>query len=249
MSMSHLQGTLPFVSYRILKILQKNIDADATGRQQKQIIDHQPADDLESLFYVLVWICILYDGPNNSPRTDVSFQHTPVYQWAEQDFARGDFSMCLLSKFKLMTSHDTTALTNHITPYFKCLEPFLLEWRNKIGMAFDKDDEVPPMQHADVLEILNKALTHIRTSNTTHTSPATIDSSDDNAAPLDMQDAIFPPQAVQKRAKRSIPPSDRQLRPRHTGVSLGETLAKRVPLKRRSGEAGIKSSSRKRSAG
>ncbi|KAF8834983.1 hypothetical protein BDN67DRAFT_1015961 [Paxillus ammoniavirescens] len=64
------RGTLPFISYHILKILERN----ASGHQEKQIVDHRPEDDLESLFYVLLRICILYDEPDNSPRTDIPFQ-------------------------------------------------------------------------------------------------------------------------------------------------------------------------------
>lgn len=231
---SYSQGTLPFVSYRILRILQKNFNADLTGRQ-KQIIDHRPADDLESLFYVLLWICMLYDGPNKCPRTDIPFERTPLYKWAEQDFARGDFEMCSLSKFQLMTSSDTaTVLSDHITPYFKCLEPFLLEWRDLIGSTFDKHDRVPAVQHDVVLEILNRALTHIRSSNT-GAHPSDADSSHPsirtNNADVNSTDVdSHPPQTTQKRTKRSIPPSDRELRPRTVGVSLAETLTKRVPL-------------------
>jgi hypothetical protein len=213
------------VSHCILTILQKNFNADASGRHPKQIIDHQPADDLESLFYVLVWICVLYDGPNNSPRTDISFEFMPLYKWAEQDFARGDFAMCSLSKFELMTSPDTSALTEHITPYFKCLEPFLLEWRTKIGKTLHNSNGAKPVQHEDVLEVLTKALTHIRTNpSSTSVSPSDVDPS---------HPPHCPPQAPQKRAKHPIPPSNRQLRPRNTGVSLGETLVKRVPRRKR----------------
>lgn len=153
----------------------------------------------------------------------------------------------MLSKFQLMTSKDTQVLTKHITPYFKCLEPFLLEWRSKIATSFDQDqDEDSLVQHADVLDILNRALVHIRTNNTTN-----IGSSDVDLTTPETQNELPPPQAAQKRAKRPIPPSDRQLRSRNLGVSLGETLAKRAALRKRGAgsDAGVEAFRRKRSAG
>ncbi|KAG6371354.1 hypothetical protein JVT61DRAFT_9553 [Boletus reticuloceps] len=247
-------GTLPFVSYRILQILQRNA-GDESGRQ---IVDHRPEDDLESLFYVMVWICMLYDGPNNTLRTDVTFAQTPLFQWAEHNFACGDFAMCSLSKFQLMTSSDTTLLTDHITPYFKCLIPYLIEWRNGIGKAFDNADNIPPL-HDDILVILNKALENICIGNTTRTidpsnidphtedtnhhpqaahTPPTIDSSDVDPTTSHTEDVNRRPQAAWKRAKRPIPPSDRQLRSGKAVISLSETLIKRVHVGKKYGAEG-----------
>ncbi len=44
---------------------------------------HEPKHDLESIFYVLIWLCIHYDGPNNSERRDFSAYDTVLKFWLE----------------------------------------------------------------------------------------------------------------------------------------------------------------------
>jgi hypothetical protein len=41
------------------------------------------ADDIESLFYVFVWIMILYDGPLGRERADVNPKGTVLGRWSD----------------------------------------------------------------------------------------------------------------------------------------------------------------------
>lgn len=51
----HLQGTLPFMALKVI--------ADFDIRTNSVGITHNFRHNLESLFYILLWICIHYEGP------------------------------------------------------------------------------------------------------------------------------------------------------------------------------------------
>ena len=42
-----------------------------------------PADDLESLFYVLIWILVLYDGPLGQERQGFDFESSILGEWSK----------------------------------------------------------------------------------------------------------------------------------------------------------------------
>jgi hypothetical protein len=45
--------------------------------------ENKPMHDLESLFYVLLWICSNYCGPNNALRDNSKCKHLPIMRWAD----------------------------------------------------------------------------------------------------------------------------------------------------------------------
>ncbi|KIM57294.1 hypothetical protein SCLCIDRAFT_85527, partial [Scleroderma citrinum Foug A] len=47
------------------------------------MVQHELVDDMESLFYVLVWNMVLYDGPLGWERQDFDFNSSILGQWSE----------------------------------------------------------------------------------------------------------------------------------------------------------------------
>ncbi|KAG1796564.1 hypothetical protein EV424DRAFT_1546969 [Suillus variegatus] len=111
------------------------------------LIKHCYQDDLESMFYVFIWICIEFRGLLSMKCVlDKSHNWIP-HEWSLE------FKMCCDSK-TLFFSHDNyyiKELTKQIHPYFKNLIPIVLEWyylmRNLKDIHFD-----------DVITLLNKHL-------------------------------------------------------------------------------------------
>ena len=68
------KGTVPFMAIELLQ----NFDIDFT---------HAYYHDLESLFYVICWICTTYGGPNGKCRHERYIEDTNVHKWNVQDFS------------------------------------------------------------------------------------------------------------------------------------------------------------------
>ena len=46
-----------------------------------EMVHHRITHDLESLFYVLIWICMMYEGPGNQERTWTLKEEHPLSDW------------------------------------------------------------------------------------------------------------------------------------------------------------------------
>ncbi|KIM50677.1 hypothetical protein SCLCIDRAFT_144879 [Scleroderma citrinum Foug A] len=73
------QGTIPFLLISLLKQISEALQQKSSkhkhiykegwavsiqiGGRHDFRVQHVPADDTKSLFYVLIWILVLYDGP------------------------------------------------------------------------------------------------------------------------------------------------------------------------------------------
>lgn len=108
---------------------------------------------MESLFYVLVWICCLYEGPNNSPRRDRTFKQTFCYNWAERGFEQ-DFVVSKLAKSEFINEPADDFMLNDLHPYFTPIFPLLRKWRKKIHEAYANQTQV---SYPQVRELLTEA--------------------------------------------------------------------------------------------
>ncbi|KIJ66782.1 hypothetical protein HYDPIDRAFT_26203 [Hydnomerulius pinastri MD-312] len=79
-------GTLPFVSLYTMRQVTVNQEKiiQKTLLEEDAIVNFELADNLESFFYVFMWICVLHVGPNgaaqNMPLDNISFV---VNTWGE----------------------------------------------------------------------------------------------------------------------------------------------------------------------
>ena len=107
-----MQGTGPFMAYEVL------FSAD------NQHIKQKPAHDLESMFYVLLFICTCFMGPDRRKRTVEEFQQLssmPILRWFERHKRYRELADLKFSHLSTFSQH----FKSKITPYFLDLWPLL----------------------------------------------------------------------------------------------------------------------------
>jgi hypothetical protein len=117
---NHFQGTLPFMSV--------DLHEDPTAK-------HLPIYDLQSFFFVFIWICILYTGPGmTTPRL-----HPELEPWTKRDHKA-------LQAFKgNQTSQQHTfrrQLGSAFTKYFADLVDFAEGFRKAVQYSKYEPDQV-----------------------------------------------------------------------------------------------------------
>ncbi|KAK7013916.1 hypothetical protein R3P38DRAFT_2545724 [Favolaschia claudopus] len=129
-------GTLPFMATQVLK-------------QGPSLAQHQPHHDLESLFYVLIWICVHYVGPDNAERQNFDVRDTDLRLWVSGE------SYEAIGATKQATIQDEAWWPQKVlfwfAPYFEPLKPCINEWRQ---LVLDSTK----LTHKNVLAVLDKAV-------------------------------------------------------------------------------------------
>ncbi|KAG1810601.1 uncharacterized protein BJ212DRAFT_1302341 [Suillus subaureus] len=136
-------GTIPFMSHGLLTQL-----SDA---QQAALISHviqSFSDDLESLFFIFIWICIKFCGPNGQVHQDQLRNSIPDC-WNNMDL-----KSCTAFKGNFFaTAKEEHHLIDEIHPYFKDLIPLAKEWCSVL-----KDNMENPVSFNNILLLLNSHL-------------------------------------------------------------------------------------------
>ncbi|EPQ61234.1 hypothetical protein GLOTRDRAFT_109367 [Gloeophyllum trabeum ATCC 11539] len=125
-------------------------------------VSHRPEWDLESFFYVLFWICVLYDGPRNSERR-ISFKQTPLYHWTE-----GSFEEVAQNKSSVDSDKGWPNTLVRVSPYFEDLKPCLDRWRY---ILFKKGS---PATHDEVVRILQETHDALEEEETPENAPGSV---------------------------------------------------------------------------
>jgi len=98
-------------------------------------IKHTPVDNIESLFYVLIWIMILYDGPLGRERQNFDFESSILGKWSEG--AIENLRVARNSKVAFVLESSPKVLEDSVSPYFHDLIPLAQDWweifREKYG--------------------------------------------------------------------------------------------------------------------
>ena len=110
---------------------------------------HTFSHDLESLIYVLVWICVLYQAPNEI-RSDRTIEQTCLKQWA---LAKTTNDIQALCDQKLGQLASRSVLSD-FTPYFEPLKPTVTRLYKLIQSSRDSG---AILSHAAVTEIFMDA--------------------------------------------------------------------------------------------
>jgi hypothetical protein len=146
----NIQGTLPFISIELLKT-------------SLNPIEHSEKHDLESFFYVLLYICTMYDGPGiwklNGNRQDPNH---PFGTWLDTEIHWHGIASYRLAQF---ADPDTAhgMVFKHVSPYFKPLVPLLSDLCDAIFGAFKFENQTmwgagkARGSHTTVLMALRKA--------------------------------------------------------------------------------------------
>ena len=107
--MNFHQGTIPFMSTNILLNYKKG------GTM------HTTSDDLESVVYILIWMCILYAGPGTL-RKDKHVSNTVLKPWVT---VANNLDAVNLGAIKTTLKSDPNIVTDEFTPFFKPLCPIV----------------------------------------------------------------------------------------------------------------------------
>lgn len=139
---------------RILKTLQTDPD--------KAII-FEVADDLQAMFFVFIWICILYIGPGGKQRPRPGDKKLLTYEWSEgaEGLSEDRVMLARRSKESFINS-SSSPIDEQFTPYFDVLKEAAEEWRKLV-----REDEAragsfePQMTHKAIIDILSRALAQL----------------------------------------------------------------------------------------
>jgi hypothetical protein len=112
---------------------------------------HEPRHDLESLLYVLIWVCIHYAGPRDVERQNFSIHESPLRHWVNG----GSYSTIGRVKDSAMRNKKywEQDVLDTFTPYFEPLKPCASSWRQLF-----LDEKIT---YAGVLKVLRDALSSL----------------------------------------------------------------------------------------
>jgi hypothetical protein len=149
--MNNLQGTLPFISIELLQ-------------SHTKPVEHLAKHDLESFFYVLLYVCTMYEGPGRwkHNNTDRENPNHPFGTWLDTTTDWHGIAAYRISQFinPEATQNDVFQFVN---AYFAPLIPLLEEFCNIIFGIYLKGDErmraptLPCGTHTAVLTALRRA--------------------------------------------------------------------------------------------
>ena len=165
------QGTIPFLSISLLRQLSEAVQLQRRSKKRpvykenratsiriydeedELMVRHEPADDIESLFYVLVWNMVLYDGPLGRERRDFDFDSSILGQWSE--CAINNLENARNSKVTFIVDPDPGVLSRHVSRYCFDLVPLAEQWRCIFRERFIAQQKV---DFDSLLEVTNKFL-------------------------------------------------------------------------------------------
>ena len=101
---------------------------------------HTPADDIESLFYVLIWIMVLYDGLLGRERQDFDFESSILGKWNEGVIK--NLWVARNSKVAFVLESSPEVLEACVSSYFCDLIPLTQDWREAFRESYGSRDGV-----------------------------------------------------------------------------------------------------------
>lgn len=113
-------------------------------------VEHRPSHDLESLFFVFIWICSNYDGPGNSLRSSKKRKSLPIQHWVDTDKLFSEIANIKLGHCVAAGPFKTWILDYYL-PYFEDLK----DCSEELRQLFDINR--PNATHKEMLAILERA--------------------------------------------------------------------------------------------
>ena len=106
-------------------------------------IIHHPAHNLELIFYVLLWVCCLYEGPNNTEKVFRKKEAPPLTMWCQAITHWYSLIQIHASKNSDCSTLDEfdTCVISHFPPYFDDLKECCCELHHLFfGQTEDRKD-------------------------------------------------------------------------------------------------------------
>jgi len=118
-----VQGTIPFMSVNVLCSYTRNGTT------------HSASDDIESLVYVLIWMCILYAGPGTL-RKDKHISKTVLKTWVS---VTNETDVSALAGFKTGLKYEPSIVTDDFAPFFRPLSSIVGKLLTQLGRLSSTD--------------------------------------------------------------------------------------------------------------
>ncbi|KAI6036149.1 hypothetical protein BKA83DRAFT_4005461, partial [Pisolithus microcarpus] len=133
------QGTIPFMALTLLRKYSSNTNQ----------FMHTQAHDLESLIYVLVWVCVLYQAPGEICM-DRTINETCLKAWVLVKSPQDIATLCDVKLSQLQSK----SVVEDFAPYFQPLEPFVEKLYDLIRSSNSPASDCEPLKHTDIKHIL-----------------------------------------------------------------------------------------------
>ncbi|KAI9065058.1 hypothetical protein FKP32DRAFT_1602608 [Trametes sanguinea] len=167
-------GTPPYASAKILNVEPVRIDRWNTGIRPSDVI-HDAIHDMESFFWVLLYLCMTCSGPGGVRREELVGEldaeldadsaevlelRTIVYC-----FFDGSLERIARNKKRAFENHQSfePLVLRHVHPYFEPLKPLLRRWWELLLLAYEFEGYEYHSIHALVIELLERALKELGT--------------------------------------------------------------------------------------
>ncbi|KAI5999845.1 hypothetical protein F5J12DRAFT_784609 [Pisolithus orientalis] len=126
---------------------------EAITRSGKTNVPSIWKNDIESLFYIFIWILILYDGPLGHEHQDISHEKTLLGLWSEK--VAKDLKIARCTKFTFLNDPSKLRLDSKVLQYFQDLIPLANEWHVLLGQSLLSRTAV---QFSDVISLFDHFL-------------------------------------------------------------------------------------------
>lgn len=136
------QGTHPFIAAEVLKHPEKA---------------HRVCDDIESFYYVLLYVCLMYEGPNDKPRAGGIIPYF-LNDWLQPEKFKPESLGDLKVAHKIMDAGDfevilSAHMSDDMKPLIPCLKKLHDLLRTKTLSPATND-----LKHEDFIAILDDAI-------------------------------------------------------------------------------------------
>ncbi|EIW57776.1 uncharacterized protein TRAVEDRAFT_48806 [Trametes versicolor FP-101664 SS1] len=171
-------GTPPYASAKILNsggVTVGRHDSEVTGALQSYPVVHDAIHDMESFFWVLLYICITRSGPGGDRRKELTEDFNAASEPSRTQilelrrmvhcFFDGGLEIIAWNKKDLFESSSKefeTHLLVHVHSYFEPLKPLLRQWWELLLLAYKFEGYEYHNIHKFVIELLERALEMVR---------------------------------------------------------------------------------------
>ena len=163
----HLKGTVPFMSPEVM--LGEHSLVNSEHKESSSTFTHQAVHDMESFFWVLMYICLTRKGPGGARRDELDHEDNPSDHTKELRH----IIYCLFDcNWEPLTRNKTRVLTSgndledfilpYFHPYFDDLKDLMRKWRELLCRAHEFHLAECDTIHDQSLRLIEEALDKIR---------------------------------------------------------------------------------------
>ncbi|KAG6886491.1 hypothetical protein C0992_003728 [Termitomyces sp. T32_za158] len=159
-------GTIPFMS---AEVIARESLFELHGKTKLPTFTHQAIHDIESLIWVLIYLCITRKGPGLQMRRNELDNTSPDYDEELEkvvlNLFEGNASQVKETKFSLARNPDLIAFEKQVVayfhPYFEPLKPYVCQWWAILLLGYRYRGEEFYNIHDHIIRLLDKAITKI----------------------------------------------------------------------------------------